>query len=117
VTDVGKERWFGCRSIVQWPGLPTEQESYEERITIWCATSFTEAIAMAEAESVEYAAANELEDLGITQVFEMSTKVKMPSKAANGVEVFSLIRDSVLQPDEYLNAFFDTGSERQRDVP
>jgi hypothetical protein len=33
---------------------------------------------------------------------------------SDGAEVFSLIRDSQLSPDDYLNTFFDTGSERQQ---
>jgi hypothetical protein len=32
----------------------------------------------------------------------------------DGAEVFSLMRDSQLAPAEYLDAFFDTGSERQQ---
>ena len=110
MTIVEEARWFACRSVIRWLDLPTDKESYEERITIWCATSSTEAIAMAEAESAKYAAANELEDLGFTQVYEMFTN------PANGAEVFSLIRDSELQPDEYLDSFFDTGNERETHV-
>jgi len=30
-----------------------------------------------------------------------------------GAEVFSLLRESDLEPDAYLDAFFDTGTERQ----
>ena len=110
VTNLRKARWFGCRSIIRWPDLPTDKESYEERITIWRADSPTDAMALAEAESAKYAAANKLEDLGFTQVYEMITK------AANGAEVFSLIRDSYLQPDEYLNSFIATGGEREGEV-
>jgi len=41
----------------------------------------------------------------------------MTSSPDHGSEVFSLLRNSDLQPDEYLNAFFDTGSERQGHIP
>lgn len=34
----------------------------------------------------------------------------------DGAEVFSLMRDSDLEPDDYLDAFFSTGNERQGDV-
>jgi hypothetical protein len=33
--------------------------------------------------------------------------------SGSGVEVFSLIRDSDLPPKEYLDQFFDTGTEHQ----
>ncbi|MGH2943305.1 MAG: hypothetical protein ACRDLN_11105 [Solirubrobacteraceae bacterium] len=32
---------------------------------------------------------------------------------AHGAEVFSLMRDSVLEPADYVDRFFDTGDERQ----
>jgi len=34
----------------------------------------------------------------------------------DGDEVFSLIRESELAPDDYISRFFDTGKERQRDA-
>jgi hypothetical protein len=33
---------------------------------------------------------------------------------AHGVEVFSRLRDSELEPSVYLDTFFETGSERQQ---
>jgi hypothetical protein len=99
-------RWFGCRSLLQWPDTPTEKESYEERITIWRAESLEQAIAMAEIESAAYAEENRLVDVGLTQAYEMD--------GGNGAEVFSLIRDSELLPDECIDTLFDTGDERQR---
>ena len=33
---------------------------------------------------------------------------------ADGAEVFSLLRDSQLGPDEYLTTYFDTGDEHQQ---
>jgi hypothetical protein len=35
---------------------------------------------------------------------------------AHGAEVFSLMRDSELAPDDYIDRFFDTGQERQASV-
>jgi hypothetical protein len=37
----------------------------------------------------------------------------MPDEPGQGAEIFSLLRDSELEPDEYLDAFFDTGTERE----
>ena len=34
----------------------------------------------------------------------------------HGAELFSLLRESDLEPKEYLDAFFDTGDERQGEI-
>jgi hypothetical protein len=86
---------------------------YEERITLWLAASAEEAIERAEAEAREYARTIEESPdsyLGIAQSYRL---VDTP---ADGAEVFSLMRSSTLEPDEYLDTFFDTGTERQKTV-
>ena len=37
----------------------------------------------------------------------------MAEAPGHGCEVFCLERESDLEPDEYLDAFFDTGGERE----
>jgi hypothetical protein len=86
--------------------------TYEERITLWTADSDDEAIAMAEDEARGYAVANDVEYLNLCQCYAMYDEV-----AASGIEVFSLLRDSPLDPDEYLSHYFATGSERERESP
>lgn len=81
---------------------------FEERITVWLADSFDHAIAQAEEEAREYADAIEAEYLDFAQAFHLAT-----AELSSGTEVFSLIRESKLSPDEYLTTFFDTGTERQ----
>lgn len=86
---------------------------YEERITLWLTASAEEAIERAEVEALEYAGSIEESPdsyLGIAQSYQL---VDAP---ADGAEVFSLTRSSALGPGEYLDAFFDTGTERQKDV-
>jgi hypothetical protein len=89
--------------------------AYEERVTLWRANDIDEAIAQAEAEALDYAAI--LEDapdeyLGLAQAYALSDA---PNQ--DGAEVFSLIRDSTLDPETYLDTFFDTGREHQRTIP
>jgi hypothetical protein len=98
--------WYSVRCIFR--GL--EPHTYEERVTIWMAHSFDEAIQNAEREAAVYVASNGFEYLGLAQGFKLS------EKPANGAEVFSLIRSSHLNPQDYVTAFFDTGTEFQRDV-
>jgi hypothetical protein len=89
------------------------RRTYEERITLWRAGSFGEAIARAEVEADVYARETGCDPLGLCQAFELEGEI--PSEAG-GVEVFSLLRDSVLSPSDYLARYFDTGDERQRDI-
>src|SRR5260370_33572395 len=78
------------------------------RATVGRAMAFEAAIEGAEAEAKQYAAATDFEYLGLAQAFGLKA-----DQIADGSEVFSLIRTSPLAPDEYINRFFDTGSERQ----
>ncbi len=103
--------WYAVRCVFRsaWAetseGLPPDIHLYEERVTLWQATSLEEAIALAEAEALEYA--DEDDDyLDLAQAF------KLFDDPSSGAEVFSLMRSSRLDPDEYLDTFFDTGDER-----
>lgn len=103
--------WYAVRCVFAcgWP--EDGPQRYEERITLWRASNFEQAIERAEAEAKEYAAGiEEAPDtyLGLAQAY------KFDGPPADGVEVFSLIRRSDLASDEYLTAFFDTGREFQR---
>jgi len=93
------------------PWGPTDLKAgeidYEERITLWKAANLDDAIAQAEAEAAEYADTLESEYVGLAQAYHLAEKPK------HGAEVFSLIRTSVLDPESYLTAFFDTGDECQ----
>ena len=62
---------------------------------------------MAESEAADYAA-GDCEYLGLAQAFELDRE------PGQGAEVFSLMRDSPLDPEDYLDRHFDTGQERQR---
>lgn len=93
--------WYSVRCILQ------VDDVYEERITLWSAASFDEAIEFAEAEADEYVLALEGVRLGLSQAFHLF------DAPGSGVEIFSLMRTSDLEPDDYLSAHFDTGGERQ----
>ncbi|WP_088317047.1 hypothetical protein [Kineosporia sp. R_H_3] len=94
---------FRCRPRRRW-------RTYEERITVWHARSFEEAIAMAEVEAGEYAAASgadRITYLGLAEAYRLFDAL------GEGAEVFSLMRDSRLGKRKYLRRFFETGRERQ----
>ncbi|MFC4912077.1 hypothetical protein [Actinomadura gamaensis] len=104
---VDREGWYGVRCLLRW----TEETGrpYEESVTVWRAASFDEAIAKAEDAARENAALLGGEYLGLAQAYFIGGEESL----SEGVEVFSLVRDSDLDPDAYLSQYFDTGTERQ----
>ncbi|WP_446210011.1 hypothetical protein [Micromonospora sp. IBSANI012] len=98
-------QWYAVRCVFH--NAAGEPIVYEERITIWRAGSFDEAIALAEAEAVEYTDGASFTYSGLAQAFHLF------DEPGHGAEVYSLMRDSDLPPGEYLTRFFDTGDERQ----
>jgi hypothetical protein len=100
--------WYCVRTVFRFHRPPIT--TYEERLTLWSATGFPAAIASAEEEAHAYA--DSLDDcayVGLAQAYELT------EAPGHGAEVFSLMRDSTLTADAYVNAFFDTGDERQGD--
>ena len=100
--------WYAVRCVFRGTKEPT---FYEERVTLWRAGSFEDAIERAEAEAGEYTDVLSLRYLGLAQAY------KLADEPGEGAEVFSLHRESDLDADAYLTAFFDTGTERQRLQP
>jgi len=98
--------WFAVRTVVHLEF----DDLYEERVTLWHTASFDDAVTEAEAEAEQYAVEHDGEYLGLAQAFEID------GTPGHGVEVFSLIRECPLPPDAYLDQFFDTGLERQREL-
>ena len=99
---------FSVRCIFRWVDAPSAGvHTYEERITLWQAPDIVASISLADAEARTYAAESGCEYLGFCQAYAMFTEV-----AASSVEVFSLLRDSPLQPSEYVDTYFAIGRER-----
>lgn len=103
---------FSVRCIFKWSSRAdqTLKHLYEERITLWQAHNLEQAIEFAESEALEYADES-CEFLGYWQAYAMFEPIQ-----ATGIEVFSLLRESDLEPEEYLNSFFDSGCEHQGTV-
>ena len=96
--------WYGVRCVFEHAG--DGDHTYEERITLWRAATFDEAIALAEAEAEEYTGTSDtVMYLGLAQAYLLT------EAPGQGAEVFSLLRDSDLAPDRYLDALFQTGRE------
>ncbi len=103
------EPWYSVRCVIRFDdGGPTS--TYEERITLWRAPSPDEALEMAEAEVAVYV--GELDHAEYTG-FAQSFNLFAGHTIGHGDEIFSLMRDSDLDPEDYLDTFFDTGAEHQ----
>lgn len=88
---------------------------YEERITLWRARDLDHAIELAEAEASKYSEDPSDTDQPIRYV-KLAQAYQLVDQPGSGAEVFSLIRDSDLDPQDYLSRYFDTGNEHQQDV-
>lgn len=98
--------WYAVRRVFRWNNW--DGQPYEERITLWQAENAAEAIELSEAEAARYAQESDLEDLGLAQAYTTGLAELRP-----GAEVFSLLRDSPLPPQTYVDTFFDTGGEHR----
>ena len=94
--------WFTVRHV-----LSLGEELFEERITLWWARDFDEAISLAENEASAHARITDHED-GVLPLFQAFLLSGRPTR---GAEIYSLIRHSSLGPEEYLDRHFDSGDE------
>lgn len=99
-------KWYGVRTVYEHVDRAHGRDHlYEERIVLIRALSSDEAFAKAESEAESYAS-DETRFLGYFSAFQMF------DEPGEGAEVFSLMRDSRLEPKRYVDKFFDTGRER-----
>lgn len=109
--NMNDEPWYGAKCVFSHADLENENGfMYEERVILLRAESDDAAIERAEQIAAEYA--HELEGcsyLGFVDVFHIFDKT-----IGDGTEVYSLMRNSKLDKDTYLDCFYDTGFERTR---
>jgi hypothetical protein len=108
------EPWYAVRCVFRFePEEADEPGTYEERITLWRASSPEAAISRAEADAQKYVEAlGDCKYVKLAQSFHLAVR----DGVEDGDEVFSLMRSSHLPPNEYLTRFFDTGDEFQGTV-
>ncbi|MFF4813890.1 hypothetical protein ACFY2K_04830 [Kitasatospora sp. NPDC001309] len=99
------------RCVFRWEA--SGGRCYEERLTLWRAESTEEAIARADEEARRYASDNGVRHLDFAQSYRLATD----GRPGDRDEVFSLLRDSGLDGDAYLDRYFDTGEEHRSIVP
>ena len=98
------ETWFGVRCVF----LHIEpHRTYEERVTIWRAAISTRR--SGPPSWMPWSTPTPL----TASIWAWRRRMQPRSPRA-GAEVFSLMRDSPLDPRAYLDRHFETGSERQQ---
>lgn len=104
--------WYGVRCLFRWrrPGDGTRR-LYEERTTLWRASSFEEAIAKAEAEAQEYARLDPTLETGPERYLGFADAYRMVDEPNEGAEVFSLLRESGRSRRRYIDRHLATGHE------
>jgi hypothetical protein len=108
----GTEPWYAAKTVYKkWYVLDgVAQTCFEERVVLFRAASFKDAIAKAEAEAKRYAASSERSVyLGFMDIYWLFEET-----VGDTTEVFSLMRDSDLSEEEYLARYYGDGDETLR---
>ena len=105
----GEPGWYGAKTLYLHNDL-TERHgkpSYEERVVLFWAEDFTQAIDLAETEANEYIDGLCATYLGFVNIFH-----SFMEEPGSGTEVYSIIRNIEMDQEEYINHFYDDGSFR-----
>ena len=103
--------WYGIKCLVEHSGLSGEPGLlvYEERIVIFRASGFDQAIERAEREVADYAQRNGARYIGYCNAY----KIDAPA-IEDGTEVYSLMREVPLSPGEFITRYYDDGTDKHR---
>ena len=108
---MNKEPFYAAKCLFRHDQLePVDGKAYvyEERIVLVQAVSIDSAIEKAEKEAGEYAGSGTVY-LEYVNVFNLYDYI-----LHNGSELYSEMRSSDLEPEQYINEFYDTGYEHSQ---
>ena len=102
--------WFGAKTVLRHPGLEREpgKSCYEERVVLIHASDEEEALKLAEQEANEYADGLATKFLGYVNIFRMDCTL------GSLAEVFSIMRTTTMEEDEFVTHFYDDGTFHTR---
>jgi hypothetical protein len=103
------EPWYSVKCLFHHPTRKAAGEDflYEERITLWKASSFEEAHRLAEEEARQYASEAKCVFVASTDSFHL-----FEEELSVGTEAYSMMRGSNLQPAAYRKTFCVTARDR-----
>ena len=104
-----KEPWFAVRCLFSHPTRKhfSEEQLFEERITLWRADSWDEAFTAAEAEAANYANSANCIFVRALDGFHL-----FDSTVGEASEVWSVMRGSNMDADTYILTFCKTARDR-----
>jgi outer membrane protein assembly factor BamD (BamD/ComL family) len=106
---VEDEKRFGTKTLYRFTHRSSDDAPdtirYEERVTLVMARDFNDALARGEAFANEYAREHDAEYLGFIDAYEISDDI------GDGAEVYSITRSSALQPKEFIDRYYDDGTQ------
>ena len=106
---MNQSSWYGAKCIFEHKGLAQADNKtiYEERIVLIRAVGFDDAIRLGEAEAESYAAETDgVRYVGFINVFQI-----FDHEMKEGAEVYSIMRESGLPVREFLDHYYDDGTE------
>jgi hypothetical protein len=104
-----EQHWYGVKCLIEH-GEPSDQAGahlYEERVVVFRATDFDQAIELAEREVTDYARQNDARYLGYCNAFKMDAAV-----IEKGTEVYSVMREVPLSPRDFIDRYYDDGTDK-----
>lgn len=105
---MSEEPWYAAKCIFRHDDLAEKDTVYEERIVLFKANSFEEAKDLAEAEAKDYIANCEgkttcTDFMNIFHLFDNEIK--------SGTEIYSVMRTSDKSESDFLDHYYDDGTE------
>lgn len=104
---VEEKFWFGVKTVYKFDGLSNDcpDPVFEERVVLFQAIDCDQAISLAEEEAVVYAKEGNCRFTGFVNAFMIA------DEPAKKIEVYSLMRTSKLSEKDYLDHYYDSGTE------
>jgi hypothetical protein len=113
-TMATQEPWYAARCLFEHGDFSRRDRvpCYEERVVIFRARSFREAIRKAEKEAKEYCRGLATRYLGFVEAFHLFS-----STLEEGVEVFSILRSKKMTSSRFIKTFYDDRSFHRGTLP
>jgi hypothetical protein len=107
------QTWYSVKGIFRWYFKDTgETANFEERVVLFRAGSFEEALALATDEARVYCTEDKSANFKIESLGHFRAYL-IDEKPTQGVEVFSRLMDSKLSAPSFLKRYYPSSHEQQ----
>jgi len=111
--DQPEKTWYAVKGLYRWHFKETgDTVNFEERVVVFLASSFDEALNLAEQEANRYCTDDPTANFRIesTKAFWVYL---IDEEIINGTEVFSRLMDSGLSTERFLRRYYPKSHERK----